>query len=220
MDNVTGCDHFDIFWVRCYGSGKMIITRPMSMKGSFTINNFTVEIRDGKVDLFGSNIFHELFNIAGMQVKKFSPGFVIADNDSALEVTWMDVPQPEPEIDPPANFSNILNFTPAPIGNTTYALNNIWLKNVGNNSIKIYVCGENYPGIVEFLIKSGTRIFGWKTLPVCDYSQPLNNGTQIVPNIYLNASLPPGKEIVIYNSRITYTQNFTIGSLNFTITVG
>lgn len=215
MDEVTNCDSLGLFWIRCNGNGKMIIMSPKSMSGKFEITDFNVEILDGKVDISGGNVSSDLFSVTDMELKKFSPGYITIQDNSLLEITWVDVPQPE--VDPPGVFPNILNFTPASIGNTTYALNNVWLKNVGNNSIRIYVCGENYPGIVEFLIKSGTRIFGWKTLPVCDFFQPFNNGTQIVPYIYENTTLPPGKEIVIYNSRITYNQNFTEGNLNFTI---
>jgi hypothetical protein len=94
------------------------------------------------------------------------------------------------------------------------------LKNVGNNTINISVCGENYPGIVEFIVKSGTRFSPtWLTLPVCNSSQPFNNGIQIVPSFYGKPGLPMGKEIVIYRSRITYNQNYTFGNLNFTISV-
>lgn len=54
-------------------------------------------------------------------------------------------------------------------------------------------------------------------LSECNSSQLFNNGIQIVPYIYGNQSLPSGKEIALYNSRITYNQNYTVVSLNFTI---
>jgi hypothetical protein len=213
MNNVTNCTSFNST-IDCYGYGRMVFMNPKIM--SVTVN-YSVHIFGGKIDISGRNISNDLFNITGMEIKKFSPGFVVINNDSALEVTWMNTNQTI--LNPPINFTNILNFPPGPIGNTTYAKNNVFLKNVGNTSIKIYVCGENYPGTVEFYIKSGTRISGLQTLPVCDYSQSFSNGIQIVPNFYGNISLPIGKEIEIYNSRITYTQNYTVGSLNFNITV-
>jgi len=214
MNNVTDCTSFNST-IDCYGYGKMVFMNPKIM--SIIVNQYKVHISGGKVDISGKNISNNLFNITGMDIKNFSPGFVITNNDSALEVTWMSTNQNI--LNPPINFTNILNFTPGPIGNTTYAKNNVFLKNVGNTLVKIYVCGDNYPGVVEFLIKSGTRFSPtWLTLPVCDYSQPFSNGIQIVPNFYGNISLPIGKEIEIYNSRITYTQNYTVGSLNFNIT--
>jgi hypothetical protein len=194
----------------------MVIMLPKSMAGNFMIENFTVEISRGRVHISGRNASENIFNITDMIVKKFSPGFVIAENDSVLEVTWMSMPQPEMD---PSIFSNILNFTWVGIGNTTYATNNIWLKNVGKNKIKIYVCGENYPGIIEFSVMSGTRIFGRYTLPECDSSQPFNNGIQIAPKFNGIVGIPSGKEIEIYNSRITYYQNYTEGSLNFSIAI-
>jgi len=216
MENVTTCNNFNISLINCYGIGKMVVMYPKYIARNTVINNFTVQVFGGKVDISGMNASNNLFSITGMEIKKFYPGFIVIDNDSALEVTRSNILQPL--ISTPFNLSSILNFTPGLIGNTTYANNNVMLKNVGNNSINISVCGINYPGIVEFLVKSGTRFSNWITLPECDSTQPFNNGVQIVPVYYGKPGLPIGKEIVIYNSRITYDKNYTQGDLNFTIT--
>jgi len=103
-----------------------------------------------------------------------------------------------------------LKFSSYKLFNITYADNNVKITNNGSSiPIFLYVCGENFPGIVSFIPQIGTIFLGWKYLPVCDSLQPHYNGLRISYSLGLN------KGVTLYIPKIYYTQPWSQGTLHF-----
>jgi len=104
-----------------------------------------------------------------------------------------------------------LNFPEGVIGQVIFSMNNAKIKNIGSSRTDLFVCGQDFPGIVQFKLKYGTRMSGWKTLAECP------DKTDVTPTyMWFYKGLQPQHSIQIYNPRILYTGPFTEGKLVIT----
>jgi hypothetical protein len=103
-----------------------------------------------------------------------------------------------------------LKFSSYKLNSIVYADNNVKITNIGSSApIFLYVCGENFPGIVSFIPQIGTKSLGWQYLPVCDSLQPHNNGLRISYALGLN------KGVLLYVPKIFYNVPWSQGTLHF-----
>jgi hypothetical protein len=105
-----------------------------------------------------------------------------------------------------------LKFSNYKLYSIVYADNNVKITNIGSSTpIFLYVCGQNFPGIVSFVPQIGTIFLGWKYLPVCDSSQPHYNGLRIT----YPYSLGLNKGVTLYIPKIYYNLPWSQGTLHF-----
>ena len=103
-----------------------------------------------------------------------------------------------------------LRFSNFKLYSIAYADNNVKITNIGSSvPIFLYVCGENFPGIVSFIPQIGTISLGWQYLPVCDSLMPYNNSLRISYALGLN------KGVRLNNPKIFYNLPWSQGTLHF-----
>jgi hypothetical protein len=215
--NITDCTDFNTTRIFCNGTGVFIMDfkngNPQIKK---TINTFSFDLYDsngnGTIGIGdtinvagGETSSDDLFNITMIVPnisRKIRTPFIYKTIMSGIQVQYSD-------------YAPFLTFPePQYIGQTLYATNNVIIRNIGKLPLNVYVCGNNFTGIVDFAIKRGTCIGHCIVLPVCDDSLPHKNGILLDQFLY-STPLLPNKHIQLLTPRITYMSEYEQGELEF-----
>jgi hypothetical protein len=211
MDGVKDCWNFGNDRIYCDGKGHLHVSyfglvKKIVKKLYYNTNleTFRIDVIDGNsVNIAGGKVGNDIFRVTGMNVESFYSGKVAFP----MEIYYSDN-------------SNHLKYRENKTANEIVNLENfIFVKNIGtvwNETADIFVCGEDFPGVLKFQIW-GDNVKNWQG--ISPYMGISNTFTMpICPNNFYIGNFGIGQKVEIpFQGFLNYAQLFSQGQLRFDV---